>query len=778
MTLENNTFLAQNPEASIALSNFIIAINEASSKQEVFASIARHLPELINADRCSVALLNPEGSALEIFSLHGSEGVMPIGKSLPFDNTFVGKVVKEKFTQLNILSPDSEMVDDKLLLEQGLKTCINAPLIIDGKAIGAVNIGSASSDFYDTNAVALMNLVATLASTYLQRQQLLEQSQQLMLDYRRYSEQLETLNSCASQLSIAIDEDQIFKVIVKSIAKLVSSKRTSYVTPNQDHSEFTVSQLCETSESMRPQVFMATQNSVFTYVIQEARPIYFASLKDLDYLETQLLAKAGMVSSWCIPVYTNNQVVGIINTATDQPHDHGEKLKNILSTIGSIMGASLERINVQRLLRHQAHHDPLTGLANRAQFQELLTVLLADNSTLPFALLFIDLDNFKNINDSLGHGIGDRLLCNVAQRITEAVSDPCLMARLGGDEFIVTLPNFKSMGTIAEVAKGIIEALQIPFDIDDHKLFIGASIGVSCHPEHGSIASDLVKYADIAMYHAKSLGRNNYQFFTQALSDEINYHRDIDSALRHAIDNNQLHLVFQPLIIMGEIQGIEALLRWTHPEIGVVSPADFIPIAEESLIIEDITYWVLNQALTTLKQLRQYKPDLFVAVNISAKLFRNSAQFTQAVLKALKQHDLPGSALELEITENVFLDNLTATKQLLNELRDNGIRVAIDDFGTGFSSLTYLLDLPLDTLKIDQSFVQDIENDPKKLGVVTATLALAKSLEISCIAEGIETEEQRTCLHSLGCDRFQGYLFCRPLPSKELQQKLTSKVLY
>lgn len=773
MSSENTTFLAHSFESSIALSNFIIAISEANSRKEIYASLASHLPNLIPADRCSVTLLNPEGNALEIFSLHGSEGVMPIGKSLPLEKTYVGRVFKEKTTLLNIPTPDSEFLDARLLLEQDLKSCINAPLIIEGKAIGTVNIGSTSSDSYDSNSVASMNLVATLVSTYLQRQQLLEQTQGSMLDYRHYSEQLETLNNCASKLSTAIDEEQVFKVIVQAIAELIPSKRTSFVTPNKDHTEFTVRQLSEASLSLPAKTFLATQNSIFSFVIQQDRPIYFASLKDLDYLETNMLVKAGMVSSWCIPVYINNKVAGIINTATDQPNDHGEKLKDILATIGSITGASLERIKIQRLLRHEAHHDPLTGLANRAQFQELLSVLLADNSTLPFALLFIDLDNFKYINDSLGHDIGDKLLCNVSQRIADAISEPCLMARLGGDEFIVTLPNFKSMDTIAEVAKGIIEALQVPFDIDNHKLFIGASIGISSHPKHGNNAADLVKYADIAMYHAKSLGRNNYQFFTQALSQEINHHRYIDNALRHVIANNELHLVFQPLVKAGEIQGIEGLLRWTHPEMGVISPMEFIPIAEESLIIEDITYWVLDRALTALKQLRQHQSDLFVAVNISAKLFRNPVEFIQAVFKALKRHDLPGSALELEITENVFLDNLITTKQSLNELREKGIRVAIDDFGTGFSSLAYLLDLPLDTLKIDQSFVQGIENDDKKLGVVTATLALAKSLKLSCIAEGIETEEQRACLQSLGCDRFQGYLFSRPVTAEEILKRLT-----
>jgi len=226
------------------------------------------------------------------------------------------------------------------------------------------------------------------------------------------------------------------------------------------------------------------------------------------------------------------------------------------------------------------------------------------------------------------------------------------------------------------------------------------------------------------------------------------------------------------------MQGIEALLRWTQPEMGAISPAEFIPIAEESLIIEDLTYWVLDRSLATLKRLRRHNKTLFVAVNISAKVLSHSKDFVKLVTKAIQRHKLPFSALELEITENVFLHNIERTKLILNELRDKGIRIAIDDFGTGFSSLTYLLDLPLDTLKIDQSFVQGVETDSKKLGVVKAIVALSKSLQLSCIAEGIETKAQRACLQNLGCERFQGYLFSRPLPEKELEKKMVEKVTY
>ncbi|MEH6358486.1 MAG: EAL domain-containing protein [Pseudomonadales bacterium] len=777
MPASNTSFILENPESSIALSHFIIAINEASSEQEIYCSLATHLPELLPAERCSVTLLNPEKTTLEIFSLHGSEGALPVGKSLPFHYSNAGIAIKEKTSKLNILDPSNLFSDCQLLLQQGIKSTINAPLIISGQAIGSVNIGCKQEHLYTTNSVALMSLVASLLSTYLERQQLLEQTRHSMQGYRHYSQQLEILNRCANSLSIAKNEHEVFSSVAQSIKELVPAKRTSFVTPIKGSTEFKIRHLSEINQTLPSETILAKQNSIFSMIMREGRPIFLKSFKDLSYFETKLLAESGLVCGWCIPIYIQKQVVGVLSTATDQPVDDGENSNELLAAIGSVMGASLERLKVQKQLHHQAHHDTLTGLANRTQFNKTLNNFLTNKNNIPFALLYIDLDNFKSTNDSLGHDIGDSLLCSVTQRIRYAVPDIDLVARLGGDEFIIIAPNLENDEAAAQIASNIIDSLQSPFHIKGHKLFIGASIGISLYPHHGNTSSDLIKFADIAMYHAKGQGRNNYQFFTQALSEKINQQQHIDNALRHAISNNELHLLFQPLIEADKVQGVEALLRWTSQDIGPIGPAEFIPIAEESLIIEDLTYWVLNESLATLKELRRHQPDLFVAVNISAKVFLHSKHFVDVVRNTLKQYDLPSSALELEITENVFLNNIIQTKQQLNELRKDGVRIAIDDFGTGFSSLTYLLDLPLDTLKIDRSFVEGVENDSKKAGVIKAIIAFSKSLQLSCIAEGVETEAQKICLQNLGCERFQGYLFSRPLSVDKLQLHLATYAL-
>jgi diguanylate cyclase (GGDEF)-like protein len=378
------------------------------------------------------------------------------------------------------------------------------------------------------------------------------------------------------------------------------------------------------------------------------------------------------------------------------------------------------------------------------------------------------MDRFKAINDTLGHAIGDELLIIVAQRLRESVRDSDIVARLGGDEFVVVLTEVEDATAVARLADKILHVLAQPYLIGKSELHSAASIGLTFYPDDGEDGETLMKNADTAMYHAKSQGRNNIQFFTTEMNQAALKRLMLDQDLRVAVETRQFELHYQPQLDSrdGRIVGVEALVRWRHPRDGLISPGEFIPVAEETGIILQLGEWVLDEAC---RQLRVWQDDgikdVTMAVNLSAHQLRSPVLLTQ-VAHALEKHGLRGADLELEITESVAMHDPAASISQLKALRDLGVRLSIDDFGTGYSSLSYLKLLPIHTLKLDQSFVRDIETDSNDVAICTATIALAHSLGLTVIAEGVETEAQRLLLTSHQCDFMQGYLFSKPLPGE------------
>jgi len=421
---------------------------------------------------------------------------------------------------------------------------------------------------------------------------------------------------------------------------------------------------------------------------------------------------------------------------------------------------------------HLAHHDTLTRLPNRVHLQGRLEQAMArarrDSSEL--AMLFIDLDHFKHINDTLGHHVGDDLLVEVAQRLKALVRDSDIVARLGGDEFVLVLTALNGDGSraAAAVARKVIAALSECYSVRGHALHATPSIGISLFPADGSDADTLMRNADTAMYHAKSTGRNNYQFYTASMNLMSAERLTLEQALRGAVDRGELCLHYQPQVRVatGQVVGVEALARWRHPVLGEVPPLKFIPIAEEAGLIGRIGEWVLHEALAQVARWRaDGLPTLRVAVNLSAHQLRDE-RFTEHVAQALQAQGLGGEALELEITESAAMRDPARTAGLLRQLRALGVALAIDDFGTGYSSLAYLKQLPLSSLKLDRSFVMDIEHDPNDAAISAATITLAHSLGLAVVAEGVENAAQLDFLRGLGCDMVQGYHFSRPLPAE------------
>ncbi|MCJ7766044.1 MAG: bifunctional diguanylate cyclase/phosphodiesterase, partial [Thiovulaceae bacterium] len=395
----------------------------------------------------------------------------------------------------------------------------------------------------------------------------------------------------------------------------------------------------------------------------------------------------------------------------------------------------------------------------------------------PIALLILDLDHFKNINDSLGHDIGDKLLVKVASRIQSVVREGDTLSRQGGDEFVIALVRTDSDGA-AHVAEKLIEVISQPYRILHHELTVTPSIGIALYPIDGNDFITLSQSADAAMYRAKDDGRNCYRFFTSEIQARSARNLELENALRHALERNELELYYQPQISMEarRLIGAEALLRWNHPTLGAVSPAEFIPIAEGNGQILVIGEWVLRAALMQLKLWIEEGMEPFVmAVNLSSIQFRHP-KLVALVLGVLEELQLPAEYLELELTEGIAMENPLHAIELMNELHDHGIRMSIDDFGTGYSSLNYLKQFRVYKLKIDLSFIRDISENPEDRAIVNAIISMANSLNMQTIAEGVETAEQLALLQDSGCDEVQGYYFSRPLPSVEFEKFALSRL--
>jgi diguanylate cyclase (GGDEF)-like protein/PAS domain S-box-containing protein len=437
-------------------------------------------------------------------------------------------------------------------------------------------------------------------------------------------------------------------------------------------------------------------------------------------------------------------------------------------------------------MAHSAQHDFLTGLPNRMLLNDRVSqaIVLAPRHSKKVAILFLDLDGFKHINDSLGHAIGDKLLQSIAKRLVDCVRSSDTVSRQGGDEFVVLLSEVEKPEDPAITARRMLETVAEPHSIDHHDLHVTTSIGVSVCPEDGGDAATLIKNADTAMYQAKENGRHSYQFFKPAMSVRAVERQSIEESLRRALERQEFTLHYQPKVNLrtGEITGAEALIRWTHPVRGPVSPAQFIPVAEDCGLIVPIGNWVLHEAC---KQARAWiesgLPVGNMAVNISAMEFRDE-KFLEGVFTILEETGLDPGCLELELTESVLMKHAESTESILRALRARGVLLAVDDFGTGYSSLSYLRKFPINALKIDQSFVRQITTAPDETTIVAAVISMGRSLKLRVIAEGVETQEELAFLQARQCDEAQGYYFSRPvLPeqfAKLLKSGVTEAILY
>jgi diguanylate cyclase (GGDEF)-like protein/PAS domain S-box-containing protein len=516
----------------------------------------------------------------------------------------------------------------------------------------------------------------------------------------------------------------------------------------------------------------AAGNGLVSRAFTTGKPVWTADLsKGAASKRQKLAAQAGFRGAFAFPLMRGSEVLGVMEFFHREQREPEPGLVNIAESFGSELGQYIVRMEAEQAVKFMAMHDTLTRLPNRAMFNERLAAAIAQahRHARKLAVLFIDLDRFKLINDTLGHEAGDFVLGEAAQRLTDNLRAGDTVARLGGDEFVVLLEEVVDPVYVGSVSQKLIAALAAPFVIGGREYRVTASIGVSTYPDDGTDAETLLKNADSAMYRAKELGRNAYEFYSAQISSGALERLSLESGLRRALERDELMLYYQPQIetCSGRIVGMEALVRWRHPELGVLLPARFIKLAEENGLIVPLGDWVVD---TACKAHREWKAKRIaparIAVNLSPRQFLH-AGLVKDTVRVLNETGCKPSYLELEITESMVMHDPAGAALLIQELKDMGVRIAMDDFGTGYSSLAHLKHFPIDSLKIDRSFISDLPGDSGNVAITDAIIAMARTLHLTVIAEGVETRAQFDFLRRLGCDEVQGFYFSPPVPFDE-----------
>lgn len=617
-------------------------------------------------------------------------------------------------------------------------------------------------------------------------------------DFKKYSQKLLAINK--QLLSLKNDHVTVLSALTESnliLSKIASDAANDYATSdfsqlyqdthtatsrviaNIEHIRNSLKSHMEiNSQQISNDITLHEQSSVARYQRQKKYNqlyivlmslIIFLPFIILTLLLSQLYKRINMIEN-----YANDIAHEKYSLPPFVSPDPTGRLALILCLVGRKIRSSLResRHNADQTKKalgdaeQLASYDPLTGLVNRRYFNNFLNSALNTNKTNNY-LLFLDLDNFKDINDVLGHDIGDKLLKSISNKLNNTVRPDDVVCRMGGDEFAIFLHNCRD--DIEPVLKRLLSNIREPLDINNETIRSSMSIGV-VNIKPGVDVETLMKHADLAMYHAKQSGRNTYRFFTYELEERVVRRQEILHELRLSLANRDFELFYQPKISLQSncIKGYEALIRWRHPEKGLIPPDDFIPAVEESEIIHPLGMWVLEEACTQSLTLQKLGIMIPVSINVSPKQFF-AKNFLRMVETVIAQTKMPPKLLELEITETILMDNLDTAIEVLNTLRAKGIRISIDDFGTGYSSMKYLRDLPVDTMKIDKSFLSHIHQDSKDKEIISAMAGLGNKLGMEVIAEGIETLEHMNFLKQIGCDTGQGYLFSKPLPFSELK---------
>ncbi len=662
-------------------------------------------------------------------------------------------------------------------LSQARQAC-GVPMIIDGNVIGVLGIMYESMNIDIRDQLELLEEYSNLAAVAINNARIHESTSADL-------ERTKALSEFSNLIHGAIEFEYLLKQICETLITVFNAHRVSIHKLDGQRLLMQLTAWEANDGKIIPADPLGkglANKSVGSWSVDKNEAVYIPRGVDDPRDSPQIhdmRRRWNLGSTICVPLVNDGGSWGVLITHrhSSQPN-FSENEINLVKIIGNQSSTAIHRHELAKQIQHQAYHDDLTGLPNRRRFKKLLARSLdaAKKTEDSVALVFIDLDGFKTINDSLGHAVGDKLLCIVAQRFSNCITKGDVLARMGGDEFSVIINHCTNKQKAIDTCQKIIRSLADKLIINRLEISVAASIGISYYPENADNASDLLKTSDIAMYDAKSIGKSEITTFNPMHSKRFEERISLEIDLKEAFRSNQFELYFQPKFSVKTkaVKGAEALLRWHHPTRGLVPPDVFIPIAEESGMIQKLGKWVLDEACRWAQIYEQNGIDITVAVNISAPQFADEG-FVSLVEGTLKKYDIAPSKLELEVTESIVMKNVTDVVDRLSLLRNNGVRIAIDDFGTGYSSLQYLEELPLDVLKIDKAFVNRLNSNSDKISksqqnnsLVQIIVMMAEAFNLDTVVEGVETTEQLDQVVSLGCDVIQGYLYSQPVPANML----------
>ena len=759
---------------SDTLDILLTTLSSCHDTSTLFEQLVSNIIDRTSADGAYIAQVHESGEFMEFVAAAGVKTQMFVEKRLQRGEDLLGEIwIRGEAAFVNDLG------DAHSEYRWAPQTqCFALPLIVDGEIVAVLCTVSSASSPDLARDIPLLERITRIATFGIANTLLMDANVKRMSRTRSLGELSQLLNTVESDTGAC---DAVCRVLVPAFdAKRASCYLVDESGKLRSHTSWTAN---NGVLARAPGLSNELLNNSIVHWCATNRETAVIARGEKDPRESDAVhavrEQMSLGGTCCVPVQKSGKLTGALLIARDCDQlDFNDNDIDAFTAVGSQLSNALERYELATELQHQAFHDPLTALPNRHRFELELNDAISEAraSETIVSVLFIDLDGFKKVNDTLGHAAGDLLLTLVSERFKGCIKPSEVLARMGGDEFAVIVQEESSTDAALLIAQRLLLSLSTPICLIGEHAHIGASIGVSTYPEHGLNGDDILRCADTAMYQAKHSGKGQVLFFDRTLANDALNRDKLEVDLLRAVENKEFKLLYQPQVrcIDTQVVGFEALIRWEHPVRGVVSPMDFIPLAESIGLINAIGAWVIEEAI---KQLACWQKtelrDLRVSINIAAPQFQVE-DFADQVLNALERYQVPANLLELEVTESILMKDMAAVIQRLYRLRKAGVRIAIDDFGTGYSSLSYLQDLPLDVLKIDRSFVTRLAGESGEQSLVRTIQLLASGLGLETVAEGVESVEQRDAVEKLGCDLVQGYLHSRPVSPDQILDAVNS----